>query len=255
MDEKNFVTPQPPVGLPMVDSSKNFGQGAVGQMPPEPEDILESIDQSDVDVQKTPTRPALAAAMPPRALSGANLPPSLPPMPRSVSKEPMFNRGRRAMVVVVLVLVLLVIIGAAAWYGYSVFFSSAKTLSGSTNQPSVNTPSPVTTTPVQPSPETVPEPEPTITTEPATSPDTTVAKPLDTDQDGLTDEEEKLYGTNASSPDSDNDGLTDRDEVKIFKTDPNTADTDGDGFTDGQEVRSGYDPKGPGKLLEVQGNL
>lgn len=42
----------------------------------------------------------------------------------------------------------------------------------------------------------------------------------DADQDGLTDDEEALYGT-----------------------DPRNSDTDGDGYSDGAEVRSGYDPR------------
>jgi hypothetical protein len=45
---------------------------------------------------------------------------------------------------------------------------------------------------------------------------------LDSDQDGLSDVEEKTYGT-----------------------DPNNADTDGDGYTDGNEVKAGYDPLRP----------
>jgi len=45
---------------------------------------------------------------------------------------------------------------------------------------------------------------------------------LDSDQDGLTDAEEKLYGTN-----------------------PHKPDTDGDSYTDGAEVRAGYDPLKP----------
>ena len=50
----------------------------------------------------------------------------------------------------------------------------------------------------------------------------------DTDQDGLSDEEEKTYGT-----------------------DPTNKDTDGDGYSDGTEVKSGYDPlkKAPGDRL------
>lgn len=44
----------------------------------------------------------------------------------------------------------------------------------------------------------------------------------DTDQDGLSNDEERLYGTN-----------------------PNQADTDRDGYSDGAEVRSGYDPLKP----------
>lgn len=45
---------------------------------------------------------------------------------------------------------------------------------------------------------------------------------LDSDQDGLTDEEEKSYGT----------------EIR-------NKDTDGDGYSDGAEVKSGYDPRKP----------
>ncbi len=45
---------------------------------------------------------------------------------------------------------------------------------------------------------------------------------MDSDQDGLTDQEESLYGT-----------------------DPRVADTDRDGYSDGAEVKSGYDPLKP----------
>ncbi|MFH1173306.1 MAG: hypothetical protein V1692_02135 [bacterium] len=55
-----------------------------------------------------------------------------------------------------------------------------------------------------------------------TLPDTT-----DTDNDGLTDEEEKLYGSLA-----------------------NNADTDGDGYLDGGEVMSLYNPAGSNKLAD-----
>ncbi len=50
------------------------------------------------------------------------------------------------------------------------------------------------------------------------------------------------------SKDSDNDGLADELE-KIYGTDLNNPDTDGDGFKDGEEVKNGYNPKGPGKLF------
>ena len=45
---------------------------------------------------------------------------------------------------------------------------------------------------------------------------------LDSDQDGLTDQEEKMVGT-----------------------DPKNSDTDGDGYSDGKEVQSGYNPLKP----------
>ncbi len=59
----------------------------------------------------------------------------------------------------------------------------------------------------------------------------------DTDEDGLTDREERLvYCTDPLSPDSDLDGLSDALEVEALLTDPNVADTDGDGLDDGEEV-------------------
>ncbi|HAM88537.1 MAG: hypothetical protein US83_C0014G0026 [Candidatus Falkowbacteria bacterium GW2011_GWC2_38_22] len=42
--------------------------------------------------------------------------------------------------------------------------------------------------------------------------------------------------------DTDNDGLTDEEE-NLLQTDTNNSDTDGDGYLDGEEVRGGYDPK------------
>ena len=90
-------------------------------------------------------------------------------------------------------------------------------------------------------------------------PETPAVKPpvkveaLDTDKDGLSDEEEKSLGTDINNVDSDNDGLFDLEEVKVYKTNPLNADTDGDGFLDGAEVKDGYNPKGEGKLYEIGG--
>jgi len=78
-----------------------------------------------------------------------------------------------------------------------------------------------------------------------------ITKPIDSDLDGLTDEEEANFGTNANNPDTDQDGLTDREEAKVYGTDPLKVDTDGDGYPDGQEIKNGFNPKGPGKLLDI----
>ena len=59
---------------------------------------------------------------------------------------------------------------------------------------------------------------------------------LDTDGDGLTDQEEAQLGTDPKNPDTDGDGLTDGEEVKVYKTDPLNPDTDYDALTDGDEV-------------------
>lgn len=93
----------------------------------------------------------------------------------------------------------------------------------------------------------------------------------DADADGLSDEEEVVYGSDPNNPDSDGDGYRDGDEVKNgfnpliagsgpeaqldtdrdelsdplekqYGTNPNVADTDGDGFRDGEEVRFGLNP-------------
>ncbi len=69
-----------------------------------------------------------------------------------------------------------------------------------------------------------------------------VVVPVDTDGDGITDEQEILNGTDPMSADSDGDGITDSDEV-ASGTDPNNADSDGDGLNDGDEVNTyGTDP-------------
>ena len=77
-----------------------------------------------------------------------------------------------------------------------------------------------------------------------------VVIPKDSDDDGLSDEEEAGLGTNPNAPDSDNDVLFDREEVKVYGTDPLKADTDGDGYSDGVEVKGGFNPLGTGKLFD-----
>jgi len=81
-----------------------------------------------------------------------------------------------------------------------------------------------------------------------------IDKVHDTDQDGLSDEEEKKLGTDIDGVDTDNDGLFDREEVKVYKTDPLNEDSDGDGNLDGQEVKNGYDPLGSGVLFDRGGD-
>ena len=58
----------------------------------------------------------------------------------------------------------------------------------------------------------------------------------DTDNDGLTNNEEAELGTDPRTADTDGDGLTDGDEMKHYNTSPLKADSDGDGLGDGEEV-------------------
>lgn len=67
-------------------------------------------------------------------------------------------------------------------------------------------------------------------------------------------EELKGFQPDAENPDSDNDGITDEDEEKLG-TNPNKADTDGDGIYDGLEIRLGLDPlnaKSDGKTKDSE---
>lgn len=118
----------------------------------------------------------------------------------------------------------LCVIGGIVWY----VISSPRSQNGNTNTSSPNTgdANPIGVVPV-------------------------VTQPADTDRDGLTDEEETAANSNPELSDTDDDGLADLAEVKTYQTDPRLSDTDGDGIKDGEEVRQGYDPKGPGRLLDV----
>lgn len=69
-----------------------------------------------------------------------------------------------------------------------------------------------------------------------------VSKPSDTDDDGLSDEEEEKYGTDPQKADTDGDGLWDGAEVNNAGTDPLRADTDGDRVNDSQEIEQKRDP-------------
>ena len=68
--------------------------------------------------------------------------------------------------------------------------------------------------------------------------------PLDSDSDGLRDDEERVHGTDPHDADSDDDGLEDGREIELG-TDPLNPDSDGDGVSDGDEVFLGTDPNEP----------
>ncbi|MGE6763151.1 adventurous gliding motility protein AgmC [Corallococcus interemptor] len=62
-----------------------------------------------------------------------------------------------------------------------------------------------------------------------------LGNPVDTDGDGLTDDEEIARGTDPTNPDTDGDGIPDGIEVKVGGTDPLDDDSDDDGILDGNE--------------------
>ncbi len=66
----------------------------------------------------------------------------------------------------------------------------------------------------------------------------------DTDDDGITDFQEKKDGTDPLKSDSDGDGSNDNEE-KLNGTDPTKPDSDNDGVNDGTEKTDGTDPLKP----------
>ncbi len=229
--------PQPPMagaGSPMPKR----------EMFDEPEDILGDVDRIQPAKPQVP-RPTVSAfgTKPSPILNPLAATPAMP-MEKKSSGLGFLANWKKILVVIVGIVVVGGFLSAAGYYAFS--FISNLTAS---KQPVVNVnqntnasvPVNVNTnagvvdqTPTQPS---------VVDTQPEVA--------VDTDKDGLLDSEERLYGTDITKADTDNDGLTDRDEVKVFKTDPNNPDTDGDTYIDGKEVLSGYDPKGPGKLLKI----
>lgn len=158
---------------------------------------------------------------------------------------------------IVLIVIIAAIIISGGYLVYSQFFKSSSTTEQNLNVKATTTKTVKTTTPTAPVEEapavTTPTSTPEIPIVLATSTATTtvpvvVLPPTDSDADGLTDEEERLAGTNINIIDTDNDALSDYEEIKIYQTNPLNADTDGDGFLDGAEVKNGYNPNGPGKM-------
>ena len=82
--------------------------------------------------------------------------------------------------------------------------------------------------------------------------------PVDTDGDGISDNDESSYGTDPDNADTDADGINDGDELSYWENNWDAdadndgiinlldADSDNDGFMDGLEIKDGYDPADPG---------
>jgi len=160
---------------------------------------------------------------------------------------------------IIIIIIVLAILALAGYLVYSKFFQAGSGLNTNITPSTANTgEKSAATTPtgsfVTPTggnstvtPETAGANTPAATNSESVA-SSSAASLVDSDNDGLTDAEEKILGTNPNSADTDNDGLSDYAEVKIYHTNPLVADTDGDGYLDGAEVKAGYNPNGAGKL-------
>jgi hypothetical protein len=194
----------------------------------EPEDIFSSVEPTKPE----PLRPGGAVSPTVPGRPGAPAPVGAVPAPE---EEPRAG-GKRKTFYVVIVVFLLLLLGVGGWLTWDRFFKAVPK----------TTPSPEVTTPAE-----VPANTPASSPTPEVSPTQPSPPSIDSDLDGLTDEEEATLGTDPNKIDTDEDDLTDGEEVKVYGTDPLNPDTDGDGYLDGTEVKAGYDPKGPGKLFEL----
>jgi len=67
---------------------------------------------------------------------------------------------------------------------------------------------------------------------------------MDFDNDGLSNKEEYLYGSDPYKLDTDDDGLSDKEEAELG-TNPSNSDTDNDGMPDKWEIENDLDPTNP----------
>lgn len=211
------------------------------------------VEDMFADTEKTPTTPSsLGQTKPDQPVKPAVFQPKQPGVPADIPggmdeekiKESSFD-SKKFMLIGGIVLVVIIVL-SGGYYAYSKFFASNGNIEpvsdADVNDADINN---------EENTNIINEDnneQPVIPEEPKPVPP---PKPKDTDRDGLPDEEEIKLGTNINSPDSDSDGLFDREEVVVYKTDPLNPDTDGDGFMDGEEVQEGYNPKGAGKLYEI----
>lgn len=272
-DKKN---PTPPANLPSVDD-KDFS--VPGKQSVDKQDfVVEKKEKSEVEDMFDSVEPTNKGGAVVSDKLGKNSTFS-PDTPSGVSNNEIKDRINRAdnemnkatstkggkkTLVIALILVLLIGIGGSAWY-YVSFVSSendvidisesvdiGNTANMDTNNDDYNNEPVMPVDPVVPSKsvsdvdvdmggdiDDIDYIEPVMPVEPVV---------VDTDSDGLSDDREKILGTNINMADTDGDGLLDKEEVDLYGTNPLNPDTDGDGYADGSELSSGYDPNGPGKL-------
>jgi len=227
------------------------------------------VDDIFAEIEKTPITPTpspISAASPNPVIETSQI--GLSATENSGLADSGETRHGGKLFKIILVLIVIVILGLGGYIVYTKFFQDP-VINPPVNNQSNNIQAPTvpddsayvsgtilaTTTPdVSPlgPPEIIEEPTAGEINSSSTGTTTViVTPPLDTDSDGLTDNEETLAGTNINLVDTDKDGLSDYEEVRIYLTNPLNTDSDGDGYLDGAEVNSGYNPNGTGKLPGV----
>lgn len=188
-------------------------------IPNQPEDIFAKTDEA---------APQVAPPTAPSTVDASSVQPQPLTLPQSSPERPPGDGGRLK-IIIIIVAVLAIVVGA--------FLISWRILSSRTQ--------------VVPKVEEVQEAEEDGEVIKVEEAEEVQEAEIDTDKDGLIDSQEAELGTNQEGADTDGDLLFDLEEIEVYGTNPLNSDTDNDGYMDGNEVKAGYDPNGPGKLIEI----
>lgn len=263
-----MANPTPPPNIPLVPDAP-VGKPVPSPVPPRPGEGFDIPDPFDspTPIPAAPVNPQ--PSMPEKSTQPKEMPSPVPPnVPQAASSDSVpagalssgFQQPKapqrsanKGVFLAIGIFIAIILVVAVVFIAYRLLVAT------SVPPVPVSTPTPlplVTATPdITALPSNTPEPAPLDSSDVA-----------DPDEDGLTNAEERFYGTdpvkadtdgdsyndsdevrNGYNPlgegklDSDNDGFPDPDERK-FGSDPFNPDTDGDGYSDGDEITHGHNP-------------
>lgn len=189
----------------------------------------ESLIASDKEIFTIP--PEFYGGALPSLLPKTTTPVGAPRSPSGTRTEKTHFKVPRVAVIGVIALLFLLAVGAISWY----YFRQARPPKLTVSKP------PVVEIPQAPSPIETPIPVTTTPIEPAS-----VAEPPNAPLDLFS---KRTY---TLAEDTDGDGLSNGEEL-FYNTNPALPDTDSDGYVDGLEVRNAYNPSGiaPERLIDA----
>ena len=188
--------------------------------------------------------------MPTQYMSGQKPPTSGTPSKGGASKTPKNKKGgsKKTLLIIVLIVLGVAILGAGGYYVLTVVLKpsaepvpiSQPVIANLNNNVNNNTNKETNTSPDENLNEN-------LNTNENTNEDAEGNENTNTETN--TNTNTSKIPANAPTKDSDNDGLTDVEE-ELYGTKINKPDTDDDGFLDGEEVKNGFNPTGEGKIIK-----
>jgi len=235
--EKKLAGNKGPVEDILAETEGNSVMPQSGESPPSsPETKLNTPP-------KVPSMQAPSAAPPltPKPTEELSENPPVPPLSSTYQSKP-----KNKIFIVIIIIFAIAILGLAGWFAYKYFIASPtsdsnieNTLPENENSSGLDDLLDILNQPQDEEEESEVDIVPDVSTDNEVSP---ILNQVDSDNDGLTDEEEYNLGTNPNEFDTDKDGLSDFEELEIYATNPILFDTDDDGYNDGEEIQNGYDP-------------